>query len=112
MCDCIYIRFACAAELKTMGRGWTIRRIAPSGPRGPGQSGSDGSFIILLLGKERGFSSLKILFCCVHSEKISQHFFVAENMQNLRLLRGIIRGSNPSNSVCSLAYPKVPDYSF
>ncbi len=34
--------------------------------------------------------------------------FVIENIQNLRLLRGVSWGSNSSNSVCSLTYPKVP----
>ena len=34
--------------------------------------------------------------------------FVIENIQNLRLLRGDSQGSNSSNSVCSLTYPKVP----
>ena len=30
--------------------------------------------------------------------------YVKENIQNMRLLRGISRGSNPSISVCSLSY--------
>ena len=34
---------------------------------------------------------------------------VIENIQNLRLLWGISWGSNPSNSVCSLTYPEVPN---
>ncbi len=38
--------------------------------------------------------------------------YVIENLQNLRLLRGISQGSNPSTSVGSLTYPKEPDYSF
>ncbi len=36
--------------------------------------------------------------------------YVIENLQNLRLLRGISRGSNPSNSVCSLTYPSFFTY--
>ncbi len=44
--------------------------------------------------------------------KLENKSSVIENIQNLRLLWGDSRGSNPSNSVCSLTYPKYQTTDF